>query len=68
MLFLILRENALFFTIVNDVRVYGHSTLNVPDLGSKAASGLVSTWMGDHLGILVVVSFKCLLWVFFFFF
>ena len=33
-----------FFIIVNDVRVYGHSTLNVPDRGSKAAS-----WMSKYL-------------------
>jgi hypothetical protein len=27
---------------------YRHSTLNAPDLGSKAGVGLVSTWMGDR--------------------
>ena len=36
---------------------YGHTTLNVPDLGSQAGLGLVSIWMADCLGIPGAVKF-----------
>jgi hypothetical protein len=36
--------------------VYGHTSLNVPDLGSSPGSSLVSTWMGEY----AVLLFLCL--------
>ena len=43
---------------MNDVQVYSYATLTVPDLRSKAESGLVSIWTGNSLGILVAAGLK----------